>query len=105
LVQQSASKTFRPDKYEDEVRARVKEIIARKVEGQDITQAPAPSPAAQVIDLMAALKASLGMPEGEGEGEVAGERGPDERKGPKRASVDDDAQPAASADAGTKESR
>ena len=71
LVQQSTTRTFRPDKYDDEVRTRIKDLIARKVEGHDITQAPAPSPKAQVIDLMAALKASLGMageaPAGEGE--------------------------------------
>jgi DNA end-binding protein Ku len=61
LVQQSAAKTFRPERYEDEVRERVKALIARKIEGQDITEVPAQSPKAQVIDLMAALKASLGM--------------------------------------------
>lgn len=85
LVQQSANKTFRPDKYEDEVRARVQEIIARKVDGQDITQAPAQSPQAQVIDLMAALKASLGMPRSEDGAEPEGAA--DERKGPKQASA------------------
>jgi DNA end-binding protein Ku len=87
LVQQSASKTFRPEKYEDEVRERVKELIARKVEGQDITRAPAQSPKAQVIDLMAALKASLGMGSNEGRSE-AGTTAPGE--GTQRGSLDDD---------------
>ena len=61
LIEQSANKTFRPDRYHDEVRARVEEMIQKKVEGEDILQAPTESPKAQVVDLMAALKQSLGM--------------------------------------------
>lgn len=64
LIQQSANKRFRPEQYHDEVRGRIDALIQRKLEGEDITQAPAQSPKAQVIDLMAALKQSLGMPEG-----------------------------------------
>jgi DNA end-binding protein Ku len=78
LIEQGATKTFRPEKYTDEVRGRVEELISRKVDGEDITQAPAESPKTQVIDLMAALKQSLGMGGSEG-GDV-------ERKGPKAAS-------------------
>ncbi len=36
------------------------DLINKKVEGQEITMQPE-APAAKVIDLMAALKASLGM--------------------------------------------
>jgi DNA end-binding protein Ku len=72
LIEQSAKKTFNPEKYTDEVRARIEELIQRKVEGEDITQVPAQSPKAQVIDLMAALKQSLGMGEGEGGSQAAG---------------------------------
>lgn len=64
LIEQSAVKTFRPERYSDEVRARVDAMIQKKVEGQDITQAEAESPKTQVIDLMAALKQSLGIAEG-----------------------------------------
>ena len=60
LIGQGAVKTFAPAKYSDEVRERVEALIAKKVEGEDIT-APAPSTRAQVIDLMAALKESLGV--------------------------------------------
>ncbi len=67
LIEQSANKTFNPEKYADDVRVRVEELIARKVEGEDITQEPAQSPKSQVIDLMAALKESLGMDGGAGE--------------------------------------
>jgi tetratricopeptide (TPR) repeat protein len=37
----------------------VLELIQRKVEGEDITEAPAEAPQTQIIDLMEALKASL----------------------------------------------
>lgn len=67
LIEQSAAKTFRPERYTDEVRSRVEAMIQKKVEGQDITQAESESPKTQVIDLMAALKQSLGMNTGGGE--------------------------------------
>lgn len=60
LVLQGAVKTFAPHKYTDDVRERVEALIAKKVDGEDITAA-APSTKAQVIDLMAALKESLGL--------------------------------------------
>jgi len=60
LIESIASDRFRPEKYEDEVRKRVEKLIARKLEGKDITAAtPAERPPAEVIDLMEALKASL----------------------------------------------
>ena len=63
LVQQLATDEFKPEQYRDDVRDRVLELINNKIEGQDITAAPSEQPAAQIIDLMAALKASLGEPE------------------------------------------
>ncbi len=62
LIEQGAVKTFSPGKYTDEVRERVEALISKKVDGEDIT-AVAPSAKAQVIDLMAALKESLGVGE------------------------------------------
>jgi DNA end-binding protein Ku len=59
LVQQLATDEFKPEQYQDDVRVRVLDLITRKIEGEDITQAPAEQPATQIIDLMAALKASL----------------------------------------------
>lgn len=60
LVKQAASKTFDPAKYEDEVKKRMQAQIEKKIEdGQEIEAAPEEEPKAQVIDLMAALKASL----------------------------------------------
>jgi DNA end-binding protein Ku len=60
LVEQIATETFTPEKYEDTVRARTRELIEKKIQGEEITAAPDEAPRAQVIDLMAALKASLG---------------------------------------------
>jgi DNA end-binding protein Ku len=65
LIRQIATDEFRPGEYRDEVRDRVLELIQRKIEGEDITQTPAPEQPRQVIDLMAALKASLARTEGE----------------------------------------
>ena len=59
LVEQTSSDAFHPDKYEDNVRKRVLEQIQRKVEGEEITEEPTEAPKTQIIDLMAALKASL----------------------------------------------
>ena len=59
LIQQIAAEEFHPEKYRDEVRARTLELIERKIEGEDITKAPAEEPKTQIIDLMEALKASL----------------------------------------------
>jgi DNA end-binding protein Ku len=59
LIEQSISDAFHPEKYEDEARKRVKEVIQQKIEGEEVTFAPSEAPQAQVIDLMEALKASL----------------------------------------------
>jgi DNA end-binding protein Ku len=60
LIEQTASADgFHPERYKDSVKQRVEEAIERKVAGQEI-QAAAPAPQAQVIDLMEALKASIG---------------------------------------------
>ncbi len=74
LVDQSAADAFRPETYEDGVRKRVWELIERKVQGEEIVASPDEAPRAQVIDLMAALKASLAKTEAAGAG----------RKPPKR---------------------
>jgi DNA end-binding protein Ku len=64
LIEQGAGRSFDPEKYTDEVRERVEALIQKKLEGHDITVAPLESPRAQVIDLMSALKQSLGLPAG-----------------------------------------
>ena len=61
LIDQISEEKFQPEKYEDVVRKRIEKLIQQKLKGKDITEAaPAERPKAEVIDLMEALKASLG---------------------------------------------
>lgn len=65
LVEASSAEAFEPEKYHDQVRQQMLEMIQRKVEGEEIVAAPAAeAPQPQIIDLMAALKASLSEREG-----------------------------------------
>ena len=59
LVDQRAADAFKPETYEDDVKKRVLGLIQKKVEGEDISIAPAEAGGGQIIDLMEALKASL----------------------------------------------
>ena len=67
LIDQITSQDFRPEQYKDEVRGRVLELIERKIQGEDITEAPSEAPQTQIIDLMEALKASLDRGAGKSE--------------------------------------
>jgi len=58
---------FAPERYEDEVRKRIRALIERKVAGGEIRTAPEGRPPAKVIDLMEALKASLAAGQAEKE--------------------------------------
>ncbi len=58
LVEKMAAK-FDPAKYKDTYREKILEIVERKAAGETITAPKAPPPA-PVIDLVAALKSSLG---------------------------------------------
>ena len=59
LIRGLARDEFKPDQYADEYRARVMDMLEKKIEGRDVTPAPAPAARPHVIDLMDALKASL----------------------------------------------
>ncbi len=60
LINQIAADDFHAENYEDEVKKRVEAVIQQKIDGEAVTVAPAEAPRAQIIDLMDALKASLG---------------------------------------------
>jgi DNA end-binding protein Ku len=64
-IEQVASEKFEPEKYRDEVRERVQQLIDLKVAGEDITTAPPAGAETQIIDLMEALRASLARADGE----------------------------------------
>lgn len=61
LIDHLAAKRFDPNEYHDEFKGRVEAAIQRKVAGKEVSLAEAPvaKVSGNVIDLMAALKASL----------------------------------------------
>lgn len=65
LVEQTASDRFDPTAYRDEMKERLQAVIEQKIQGRQISVPPAEAPKAQIIDLMEALKASLGQVQGE----------------------------------------
>jgi DNA end-binding protein Ku len=56
---ESLSEKFDPDKFRDEYREKVIELIEKKAEGQEIVAQPVSEAPTPVVDLMAALEASL----------------------------------------------
>lgn len=71
MIEQKTADEFQPDDYTDEVRERQLELIQQKIDGEQITVAPSAEPQAQIIDLMAALKASIAGEGGSGEDAAA----------------------------------
>ena len=72
----SLSSDFEPDKYRDEYREKVLELIERKAAGEEIAVQPeAPEPT-KVPDLMAALEASLAAVKGDSSGDGKAESKP-----------------------------
>ncbi|HEU0035455.1 MAG TPA: Ku protein [Kofleriaceae bacterium] len=59
VIESLTHKTFDPSQYKDEVKTRVRKLIAQKAKGGEIT-VPEREEKPEVTDLMAALKASLG---------------------------------------------
>lgn len=96
LAEMSASEAFHPEQYRDEVQDRIKELIQRKIEGEEITSALAEEPQAQVIDLMEALRRSLGTPKAPAKSAArldavakpAPKAAKSDRKSPKRATAE-----------------
>jgi DNA end-binding protein Ku len=84
LIEQTATDEFHPERYKDTVRDRVMEAIQGKVEGEEIIAAPAEEPQAQIIDLMAALKASLAK-KGQSGAEETDEKPAKKKAGKKKA--------------------
>ena len=62
---ESLSGDFDPAKYHDTYREKVLELIEQKAAGKEIVAPPEPKAATPVVDLMAALEASLAAAKGE----------------------------------------
>jgi DNA end-binding protein Ku len=78
----SLSGDFQPQKYRDEYRERVLEMIERKAAGEEIAVQPAPEEPAKVPDLMSALEASIEAVKEKGD--AAEDGGAQRRKQPAR---------------------
>ena len=60
LIDELSNDAFEPEKYEDEYAQRVLDLIKKKAEGEEVTVSLTPPQQGKVIDLMEALKRSLG---------------------------------------------
>jgi DNA end-binding protein Ku len=65
---ESLSVDFEPEKYHDEYREKVEQLIKAKAEGNEIVTQPESEEEAPVVDLMAALEASLAKAKEKGSG-------------------------------------
>ena len=84
LIEQRAADHFRPEAYEDEVKKRIQAQLKRKIEtGEEISNAPPPEKG-EVIDLMEALRRSLGK-QAPASRKAAGAAAASERKPARRA--------------------
>jgi DNA end-binding protein Ku len=54
----SLSDAFKPDEFHDEYRAALEELVAKKIQGEEITYTEEAEPS-KVVDLMEALRASV----------------------------------------------
>jgi DNA end-binding protein Ku len=94
LIEQQTVEKFDPSQYTDEVSARIRNAVEKKVEGQEITLAEPQEGGAQVIDLMDALRASLEKKTPRQAQEPAAAPAPAGRKPAKRAQAVEAAPPA-----------
>ena len=78
---ESLSTEFEPENYHDEYRERVLELIEQKAEGREIVTQPATEEPTKVVDLMAALEASLAQAKAgkAGKEDTAGKAGKEDR--------------------------
>jgi DNA end-binding protein Ku len=86
LIDELSNDQFEPEKYEDEYSQRVLNLVNKKAEGQEITLTQPVPRRGQVIDLMAALKESLGKTVPRQKKPAVGARSIDSEKVRKRAS-------------------
>jgi DNA end-binding protein Ku len=70
----SLADDFKPEQYRDDYRERVLDLIERKAEGQEIVVGEEEEETAPVVDLMAALEASLAAAKTRREGEAEEEK-------------------------------
>ena len=86
----SLSTEFDPTRYEDTYREKVLELIEKKAQGQEMVAPQEPKAATPVVDLMAALEASLAAAKGDskakGKDDAKAEEGAGDAKAGRKAS-------------------
>jgi DNA end-binding protein Ku len=95
LIAQGATEEFHPEAYEDSQRRKLRELIDRKVRGEEIAVAPEEAPKGEIIDLMSALKASLSGEKSQEKPVSLADRKPPKRAAPPALAVVPDAANAA----------
>jgi DNA end-binding protein Ku len=85
LIEQASVDEFHPERYKDLVQGRVMEAIQQKVEGQEIVAEPQAETGAKILDLMEALKASLGKSGGKAAAKAKDEDEEEEKPARKKA--------------------
>ncbi|HEV8440905.1 MAG TPA: Ku protein [Methylomirabilota bacterium] len=76
LIEELSRDDFKPEQYQDDYRLRVLDLVNLKVEGKEVTTVTPEVHRGQVIDLMDALKQSLGKRAGGAEPGAAVEKKP-----------------------------
>ena len=74
IIDQRVNDAFEPDDYQDTVRAHMLEVIQQKIDGQEISVPEQAAQEEKIVDLMAALKASVGKKAGAGSKTTAAKR-------------------------------
>jgi DNA end-binding protein Ku len=86
---------FEPEKYKDEYREALMKIIDQKVEGKEVVEVEQPEESGKLIDLMAALEASVNAAkDARGDKPVSVEEAKEQRKGSARRAKTSDAKSA-----------
>ena len=80
---ESLTEPFEPERFHDEYREQLMELIEQKASGEEIVTQPAPEAPAKVLDLVAALEASLKRADGDG-GAGGAAQEDDAQEAPKR---------------------
>ena len=76
IIEQRVNEAFEPDKYTDEVRSRMMDLIQQKIDGQEISMPTEVHAEAKIVDLMEALKASVGAKKTVSVGKEPGKKSP-----------------------------
>ena len=85
IIDQRVNEKFEPERYEDQVRSKMMEKIQQKIDGQEISMPPEEAAESKIIDLMEALKASVGSSSANGAKKTAAKKPVAKKTGTRKA--------------------